>query len=578
MISSASQTQRLFSTRLMVQTAMVVVLAASAAQAQNVPASVQGSQIDRRFKAPPAPLESVGMELPLPGEPKELSKAQQDKLSKVKFTLKRVNVLGATVFSEEQMAPAYESLVGKRISLLDAQVVARKITDIYQKAGYVLSQAVVPQQEISGGTLKIQVVEGYVGSIVLQGDGISDGERARLMSYLDNVKSKRPVRTQDLERNMLLINDLPGASVKGLLRPAPSQFGAAELLVTVTQKPYEGSLSTDNRGSKFVGPWQHSATVAANSLFGMYDRTQLRLSTSSPTKELRTFEVQHDEMLGNDGTKLSLLASRTHTAPGDSLKNIQIIGNSDLFEAKVSHPFIRSRQENLVGRALVDIQRSDTDVFDNLDFTQDRLRIVRLGGSYNFFDQFHGNNLLDMQVSQGLNVFNASESGTNRTNANGESDFTKVNFDATHLHPLPNKFSLFTAASGQYSLDPLLVAEQFSLGGANFGTAYDPAELLGDHGITGKIELRYSDQVGMPYFNYYQLFSYYDIGRTWIREGGSGANDKRSLASLGGGIRVSFTDNVSSTLELGVPLTKPASNQGGHANDARVFFGTTARF
>lgn len=549
-----------------------------AALAIEVPAAVDASQVDRRFRETPTPLDRTEMNLPLPGQSDELSQAMQDKLSKHQFVLKSVEIKGASAFSADALAFAYEGMVGKKISLLDAHIIARKITAHYHKEGYILSQAVVPQQEIKNGVLVIQVVEGFIGSVLIQGE-LSDSERNQIAKLAANITKARPARSQDIEHYILLINDLPGANVKGLLRPSPGIFGSADLVLTMeNNKPFEGSYSVDNRGSEYIGPWQHSFIGIANSLFGLYDRTQLRFTTSSPTTELRSFEIQHEELLGSQGTKLTLLASHTRTEPGDALTSVEIVGDSRRYEAKLSHPFLRSRRENLSGYALFDYHNSDTDVFRNVKFTQDRLRVARAGGSYNFFDSLQANNFIDAEFSKGLDVFNATEHGTNRTNALGESDFRKFNLDLSRLQPLPENFSLLASASGQYSLDPLLVSEQFSLGGTAFGGAYDPAELLGDHGIGAKLELRYTGLVSERYFNSYQLFGYYDIGRTWVREGGAGANDKRSLASVGGGVRASFTEMLSSTLEVGVPLTKPASNQGSHEYAPRLFFGTTARF
>lgn len=572
-----------FSSRLLYTAALAVlvplVCPATDALAQTVPSSVDVGQANKRLRGVgTVPLTNPDLGLPLPGQQPELTPAQRSQLEKVKFTLKAVSIEGATVFSEEQLEVVYKDKVGKKISLLDAQDIARQITVMYQKAGYILSQAVVPQQEIGDGTLKIQVVEGFVDGLVIEGDGLSEGERSRISSYLEKLKTKRPVRAQDLERYLLLINDLPGATVNGLLRPSATQFGAADLRVTVRNKRYEGGVTVDNRGTKFIGPWQASASGTANSLLGLYERTQLRFATSVPTAELASFELQHEHEIGNEGTKLTLLASRTRTKPGDSLRPVKIVGTSDLVEAKVTHPFIRSRHENLIGRFVFDHINSDTDVFANIDFTEDRLRIARLGADYNVFDGLKANNTVDIEYSQGLNIFNASETGANRTNASGESDFRKFNLDLTRVQPLPDKFSLYTGAAAQYSLDPLLVPEQFSLGGASFGTAYDPAEILGDHGIAGKVELRYSDTADLPYLNYYQLFGYYDIGRTWIRDGAAGANDKRSLASVGGGARVGLNESLSATVEVGVPMTRPQGNQGDHGEDPRFFFGTTARF
>lgn len=564
----------LFSTTLLYGT--FFAFAAQAAPI-NIPSSADVGQTSKRLQSESTGVESGDIGLPLPGQQKELTPAQEAALSKVKFTLKSVNIDGNHVLSEDELKSTYESYVGKQISLLEAQTIARKITALYQQKGYVLSQAVVPKQEVKGGVLTIRVVEGFVSSILINGD-VTEGEREQLMGYFSNIRDARPVTTKALERNLLLANDLPGVSVKGVLRPSATEFGAADLVVTVTRKMFDATASVDNRGSKYIGPWQHSVTGGVNSALGLFDRTQLRLTTASPTVELRGYELMHEEMIGNQGTRLTLLGSRTNTQPGDSLKAIEIQGQSDLLEAKVTHPFIRARQENLVGRVLFDYMNSDTDVFSNVNFTEDRLRVLRAGGSYNFFDAWKGNNAFDLQASRGLNILNASESGVARTNANGESNFTKFNGEVSRTQQLPSNFSLFASVAGQYSMDQLLLSEQFSLGGTSYGGAYDPADVLGDQGVAGKLELRYSGIVGEPYFDAYQLYTYWDGGRAWLRNAPAGANDKRSLASVGGGVRASLTPNLSSSLEVAVPMTRDASNQGGHGQDPRVFFGATARF
>lgn len=568
------------SQRLLLTSALMSVMSISAAYATVVvPAEVDASRVQKRLTKTPEVMDSLKSELPLPGEPKEMSKEQRAQLEKVTFTLKTVSIEGVTAYKGDELKSTYDGMVGQKISLFDAQMIARKITAKYRGDGYVLSQAVVPQQTVSGGTLKIRVVEGYIANVIIQGDIKGDGARQVVEGYAQNIKAMRPVRTQDLERYLLLINDLPGASVSGLLRPAVGQVGAADLVITSKNKAFEASYSLDNRGSEFIGPWQHSVSFAANSLFGMYDRTELRLITTSPTTELRAFDLQHDEVLGDDGTKLSLQAAHTYTEPGDSLKNDNIVGHSELYSAKVSHPFIRSRKENLSAHAAFDFRNSDTDINTNTDYTQDRLRVARLGGTYTLADSLRGNNSFDLDFSKGLNIFNASdEKNTSRTNANGESDFSKFNLDISRLQTLPSRFSLLATASAQYSMDPLFVSEQFALGGTSFGGAYDSAEILGDHGIAGKLELRYTDSLGDPLLDSYQLYTYYDIGRAWVREGGAGANDKLSLASAAVGVRTNFTDALSGTFEVAQPLTKPAKNQGDHGDGPRIFVGTTARF
>jgi hemolysin activation/secretion protein len=547
------------------------------ALAIDIPPSVNPGNIERRFEETLPPLPSGNLQAPMPSV-QPLPEDVRNKLARHLFVLKQVAVEGATVFTPEDMAFAYRDQKDKVISLLDARDIANRITTLYHEKGYLLSQAIVPPQDTAGGVLKLRVVEGYISDVVIQGDARENSYRKLVEAYAGHIKSKRPINESDLERYLLLMNDLAGATASGMLHPSPTQPGAAELVVTFSHKAFEGSYTLDNRGTKYLGPLEHTGTFAANSLFGMYDRTLVRFMTTTPDSEMKYFEVQHTEPVGNNGAKLTFDASHSHTEPGDGLSPTEIVGDSDFLQAKLEQPFLRSRQGNLTGRILFDIRNSDTDVFRTTELNEDKLRVVRGGGNYDFTDRLLGIDVIDAQASHGLNILGATGSGTDRSNAHGDSDFTKFNLDLSRTQPLPHDFSLLTAASGQFAFEPLLQAEQFTLGGPNFGQAYDPSELSGDHGLAGKAELRYSQSPGQRYLNSYQFFTYYDIGRVWIRGGGPGADDKKSLASAGGGVRVSFTENLSASLEADTPLTKPASNQGDHGNSPRVFFSITGRF
>ena len=201
--------------------------------------------------------------------------------------------------------------------------------------------------------------------------------------------------------------------------------------------------------------------------------------------------------------------------------------------------------------------------------------MVRAGGAYDFVDQFGGADLIDMQVSQGLDILGATDTGTDRTRTDGSADFTKINLDITRTQPLPNGFSLFAAATSQYSFDKLLAAEQFTIGGPFFGSAYDPSEISGDHGVAGRMELRYGKVLNDPMLNAFQIYGFYDIGRVWMEDTVDGS---QSLASAGLGLRTNFNEHLSANFEVADPLTRPANNQGGHAKNPRLFFSVTGRF
>jgi hemolysin activation/secretion protein len=547
------------------------------APAITMPSAAEPGHIEQRLEEqqapkPPAPV----LEAPaaLPAIPME----EQRKLAKQHFLLKHVLVRGATAYTPEQLAFAWQGIAGKEVSLLDAENIAGRITALYRKDGYLLSQAVVPAQTLKDGILTIRVIEGFISDVQFEGEVQSNHYWNVLESYADELKRQHPINAADIERVLLLINDLPGASARGLMRPSPTQFGGAELVVTLIEKSFDGSYTLDNRGSRYVGPLEHFATLTANSALGLYDRTTLSYDTTRPTTELRYIDLKHEEQIGNDGTRLALEASHSRTEPGDVLKSIEIVGDSRFFGVLLSHPFIRSRQENLTARAAFDVRDTDSDVFKTTELSDDRLRVLRAGGSYNTVDRFQGLDLVDAQVSQGLIILGASAPGDQTSHAHADGNFTKFNLDLARTQSLPVAgFSVLTAASGQYAFRPLLAAEQFTLGGANYGRAYDPADLSGDHGLAGKIELRYGESPGDRYLQSWQIYSYYDIGRVWELDSGKGADNKKSLDSAGLGMRATINPYVSGYLELGIPLTlHPIGAPDGHS--PRLFFSIAGRF
>lgn len=543
-----------------------------------IPDSVSPGQVSKRGPGEDAS-KRLKLNIPAPIEAQKVSEQMRAKLEKQKFQLQKVLIEGAVAYQPQELAFAYRDKIGQSISLLDAREIANRITTFYRNNGYILTQAVVPAQEISSGTLKIRIVEGFISDVVFDGDTNSAEEQARLTSYANNIKNMRPTNMSELERYMLLMNDLPGSTITGLIRPSNAQFGAADLVLTVRHRQFEAAYTFDNRGSKYLGPWQHTLIADANSLFGVYDHTRLRLMTVHPLKSLFLAELQHDQLLDNEGTKLSLTASHTRTRPGDDLKPLRIVGQSDFFQIKLSHPFLRSRQMSFVARGAFDVRNSAVDVFSDVSLTKDRLRVARVGATYNFLDDLQGSDSIDVQISQGMNIFGSTNKGNERSNPIGTNTFTKVNFDMSRLQPLPDGFSILTAATGQFSFEPLFSDEKFSLGGSDFGRAFDPGTSLGDSGLAGKIEVRYDDIVEEPFLESYQLFGSFDIGEVWTRGTAAGSDlGSMSMASVGVGTRVRFTDWLSSTLEFNSPIVKPKGDQTDFRHNPRIYFSMTARF
>ncbi len=551
------------------------VSCAADAFAVAVPSSAAPEHLQQRFnKASDVPA-TDDSGVAAPSVVKSLKPNQPDQI----FTLRALNLEGITAYPDHSFDNVFAAKINHSITFSEVVALARDITNRYRADGYVLSQALVTQQDLaqakSTGTLHIKVVEGFIHNVVIRNENPEADRRHLIAGYAEKITLEHPMNAKTLERYMLLINDLPGVIARAVIHPSPDTFGAADLTIEVKNKPFEASVSSDNRGNKYLGPWQEQATVTENSVAGLGERTTIRVINTIPVSELHYVDIQHEEQVGSEGTRIIAIGGFGRTNPGSTLSPLDFKGRSDDVSLSVTHPFLRSRASNLSGRAMVEARNVENDSL-GVRLNNDRIRAVRLGGSYDTNDGLDGVDLADVTLSHGINGLGSTSNGVGRSRTVGAQDFTKTNFDLSRLQNLPRGFSILAAASGQYTSDALLTSEQFALGGSGFGQAYDSGELSGDKALAGKLEFRYGQSEGKKWLDSYQLYAYYDVGSVFMNDSAAGTNDKYSLASVGTGVRVNFTQNLYGYVELGLPLTRNVASEGN--TYPRLFFSLTARY
>jgi hemolysin activation/secretion protein len=506
---------------------------------------------------------------------------QEDKGAKelkgdISFVLKNIKLEGATQYGEEELKPIYADMLGQKITLGALNRVANDITAFYRNKGYILSRAVVPPQRIEGGDVTIRIVEGFVNDVRIEGEG---ADSATVQRFAEKIKNAKPLNAKALERYLLLMEDLPGVEARAVLQPSDATPGASDVVITLTRSRFEGSqLSFDNRGSRFLGPWQGGATLAVNNVLGMDEQTQVRaIGSVFELDELQYGEIRHEQQIGSEGTRLALAASHVRTRPGSSLEVLDIEGQSRTYSMGVSHPFLRTRQSNLFGNLDATIRDVDVSLAGG-KFYEDRVRTLSAGGSYDFLDDWAAINRLGLNVTKGFGIDTESSNGA-RSRANGRPSFWKANFDYSRLQPISGPWTANFSMAGQYSLDPLLASEEFAIGGPAFGSAYDPAEITGDSGLAARIELQYNDSLNEKWLSAYQLYTFYDIGRVWNRDIiAATENATRSLSSVGVGSRFNLVDNLSGGVEVALPLTKTVSAFGDDGDAPRFFMSLQYRY
>lgn len=552
-------------------TALVATLATNAAQAQTIPDAARPSAVERQLRIE-KPRPNVGGAAVI-STPDAVAKKIGDG---TQFTLTRIVIEGETVYGEAELAPLYADKLASKVTLDDLNQIAADITNYYRNHGYILTRAVVPPQAAKDGVVTIRVIEGFVNDVRLQGD-VKPGSERRLQAYADKIKAAKPLNAKQLERYLLLMEDLPGVEARAVLEPAANTPGATDVVVTITREAVDFLASTDNRGSRFLGRPQANASIYFNNALGLDEQTQLRIAnTPFEREELRFGEIRHEQQLGSEGTTLLLSAGTVRTKPGFTLDPLDVNGRSTTYSIGASHPILRSRRANWFINTDFTYRNVDVTV-PGLKLYADKTRVATLGTSYDFVDSSAAVNRLETNISQGLN-WDVGNNGNPLSRANGETDFTKATARLSRIQPISGPWSLFASAAGQYSFDPLLSSEEFALGGSEFGSAYDSAEITGDSGFGTRAELQYNASEQNAAISQYQIYGFYDIGTVYNRSPIAGSEtSSASLASTGLGARLNLFEQVNASVEAAVPLTRDVA-ANDNSNDPRVFFSLQYRY
>lgn len=534
-----------------------------------IPGSIDAGRIEQRFKKAPEPKSRPDIVTP-----QKVEQVAPEQAEQIRFDLVGITLQGNTVYDDLSLLPLWEQLLGQEVSLTQVYEIADAITAYYRNAGYILTQAIVPPQKVNNGVVIIKVVEGYADDVLIEGD--VQWRSGLFHAWAKKIKESKPLNNALLERYTLLASDISGLRMKAVIRPSLITSGASDVVLIIERTPLDASLSYDNLGTRSIGTRQVTANLGVNSIFKLLERTSITYLTTDDGEELNYYGFQHDHILSSEGLTLSLNGNISYSEPGENLSPLKIEGDNKTFNVEFAYPILRSRNTNLSVSAGLTARNSKTDMQDQL-LSEDRVRILKIGVNYDFADRLQAVNLINVMYFAGLDILNATETGSdNLTRADGHSEFHKVTFDLSRRQPLPYNLSLLLAATGQWSDVSLLSSEEFGYGGSQYGRAYNSSSITGDKGIAAKAELQYTDYFGAQNSHYYQIYTFYDAGKT--DSNSSLKDDNDDGYSVGGGVRLGIGQHFSGYLEVAQPLTAHISEQNGRNDYARVFFNISARY
>lgn len=534
-------------------------LAAEAAMAQvAVPRTLEPARLPQNLERLPRP-EAQPQITVQPAEPM----AAPDQAEAIAFTYQGLRIEGARALPEPELRKLWPHEVGATATVAEIFAFAQAITEAYRRAGYALSFAVVGEQEILDGTFTVRVVEGYVERIAIEGD-VSFLLRTRIEAMASRITASRPLKVRDLERYMLLINDLPGVTVSSVLSPGAAEGGAL-LTLKVDHQAFGGTLGYNSFMPGSLGRHIVEASVEGRGLTVGSDLIRIGAQRSLTSDAYWSVSGEYTALIGADGARFGLSTFYSKSDPEDLLLDL-LEYKGDTINARMyaEYPIIRSRSQNLYIGAGLALNNAGSDLLGTR-FFDDRLRPLSAWVSYQVTDSTQAVTVLRANVTQGLDILEAR--GDSR--ANGRVTYRTVELDAQRNQPLGSALGgmtfLTVAAHAQASLrsGDLFSSAECSFGGRQFGRAFDAGIITGEHCVEGSVELHWAHQAALPLVSgrsVFDLYAFADGGIVWERGAlQPGERRRLSAATVGAGLNVQLTRWLTGLVEVGrqVALTGP---------------------
>jgi hemolysin activation/secretion protein len=414
----------------------------------------------------------------------------------LKVKVKTLHISGASAFSEVALIATLEDAQGTELDFNQLQALADRITAYYRTHGYLLAKAYLPAQKIADGSIQIAVLEGQLGQLVIDTQGAVDNPKAlainpkQVAPFLDDLRPGQALQSAPLERDLLVLSDLPGVKVQSVLRPGET-VGTSNLDVKVqSEQAINTSATLDNYGSRYTGEWRASARINVASPFRFGD--SLDATATYAGQGFRYGRLAWQTPVGGRGLQLGVAGSLMGYALGQEFASLNASGQASDVTLYALQPLVRSRSSNVQAQGALDIKHFDD--LANGSHSLKQVQVLSLGLSGNHPTTWGASTQGSATLTLGHLVLEGANAVSDTQGYRTNGAYTKLSFQGEYLHPLTPSGSTNTSLafklSGQAAGKNLDSSEKMSLGGPQSVRAFATGEGSSDHALMANMELR----------------------------------------------------------------------------------------
>lgn len=480
----------------------------------------------------------------------------------------------------EQVLELLWEYEGKNLTLVQLHAVAKEITDLYAAEGYITSYAYVPEQDVTNGEVKINIVEGIVGEVHTSGNDFFDDHIFK--RDIERRLSGRVLRFDQLQKIIRQLDSHPDRQVKAFLKPGHRENETDIVIQVVDNDPKTALVEVNNSGTVNTGRERYGVGFRHSNVLGQDDQAVVKTTWGEGMSAVSGVYMYP---IYDSRTHVGVGFSYVATDVGGEFEDFQVESRSKQGQVFLQRDLWANQNTDVSGR--VGVVRKDWESKSvNRSKSNEELLVVQTDLNVDRRDA-QGRTLVNAGVDVGVpDTWGSARQGSSQLfRDDTDVDFLKFRGSVDRYQKVPIEHAFAHArVKSQFSSDRLPVQEQFSLTGMNNVRGFSEGAFLGDNGVIVSAEL-FSAIPFIPNFKYpfsdktfkesVHIMGFVDYGVGSLNDEAPGTHRKDEFASVGLGLRARLYEDTFARLEVGFPVNE--SNQE-FWDDAHLHFVVQTEF
>jgi hemolysin activation/secretion protein len=303
-----------------------------------------------RVREPEAPADPLAQPAPPAAQSNVLPAGQHFHLNAVKFTPSAL--LPAAAF-ENAAAP----FVGKEIDGEGVAKLLEAVNAVYTEKNITTARAIVGPQAIQDGVLQVELVEGRLGELSIEGEKYT---REAFIKDRVQMKTGEVVDTEALRKQLVYLNKTTQLQVRAMLQPGAERGETDVRLNVVEPERWGADFFVDNNGADSTGKVRVGVQGFMYGIFGRDDRFTGSLAHAQGGND-GAFSYSAPVLPGNGRLSVNASHSQINIINGP-FAAIDVVGTSTVYGVEYDQPLLANSKWLVTGTLAYSRGNATTDI------------------------------------------------------------------------------------------------------------------------------------------------------------------------------------------------------------------------